>query len=166
MHSLKNLKIAVGVLLAVVTITATSCDGGRGQNRKLKEAAEIHRNSMARFDSVYTALEQEKAEVEAKIARTAPTDERMGAYRAMIRSIDKSMRLLDTWDKSVLGVPGLPESDSVHGSHGHQDLDKLSELSDKEILELQKAYSSRLNEVITEVNGLLTTIDMYEKDDE
>ena len=155
---------ATSLLLLAISLTWFACDSGRGQNRILKEAAEIHTETMARYDSVYAALEAEKADVEAKIARTASTDERMKAYDSMIRSIDKSMRLLNGWDEAVIGVPGLKETDTTHHHHDHQDHAKLSELSDKEILELQKAYRTRLNDVITQVNGLLTTIKMYEND--
>lgn len=160
-------KIAISatfLFLLAISLTWFACDSGRGQNRVLREAAQIHTETMARYDSVYAALEAEKTEVEAKIARTDPTDERMKAYESMIRSIDKSMRLLDGWDEAVIGVPGLKESNTAHHHHNHQDDAKLSELSDKEILKLQKAYRTRLNEVITQVNGLLTTIEMYEND--
>ncbi len=156
---------ATFIFLLAISTTWFACDSaGRGQNRILKEAADIHTETMARYDSIYAALEAEKVDVEAKIARTDSADERMKAYESMIRSIDKSMGLLDGWDEAVIGVPGLKETDTSHHHHNHQNSEKLSEMSDKEILELQKAYRNRLNEVISQVNGLLTTIKMYEND--
>jgi hypothetical protein len=42
--------------------------------------------------------------------------------------------------------------------------DILDGMSDKEILELQKALKARLEEVAKEIRGLLNTIEMYEGD--
>lgn len=153
----------VTLLVAAAATVMMSCEStGRSQNRKIQEAKSIHLAAAARFDSVYSILEAKKAEIEDRMERTSPGDERLEAYQAMMRGLEKSTNLLDEWGDSVPGVPGLDDSVSKYfDPEGNMDLSKLS---DEKILELQTSYSTRLNDVIQEVNGLLTTIDMYENE--
>ncbi len=153
----------VTLLVAAAATLMMSCEStGRSQNRKIQEAKSIHLAATARFDSVYSILETKKAEIEDKIERTSPDDERMEAYQAMMRGLEKSTNLLDGWGEAVPGIPGMDDNGSKYfDPEGNMD---LSELSDEKILELQTSYSTRLNDVIQEVNGLLTTIDMYENE--
>jgi hypothetical protein len=159
-----EMKKTIPFLLIVLTLFASCNDSGRAKNRKLQEAAKIHEDIMTRHDSIYSKLLREKERVSEVLEEGNLSSDKQGAYESMIRSIDKSFRILGTWEESVVGVPGFEHH---HGEHTHHDHDHASDeildgMSDEEILELQKAYQTRLSDVIEQIEGLLTTIEMYE----
>jgi len=155
------------IFTAMALMLLASCgETGRGQNRSVKEAAQIHEEIMTRHDSIYNALENEKNRITSKMSTYRGNEEKEKIYNAMLRSIDKSFRILGTWEESVVGVPGFEhkheDGDHHHHHHDHMKEDIVNEMSDKEILELQRALKTRLDEVSKEIRGLLTTIEMYE----
>lgn len=158
---MKRLMLKAMAILMMGTIL--SACGGKGENRKLKEAATIHAAFMQQYDSTYSALQSEKAKVEELLSTTQPSNDNFKAYESMQRSIDKSLNLLKSWEEAVVGVPGM---EHVHvnapHSHDHAKDEIAANMSDAEILELQKAYQTRLNEVTKEINNLLDTIKMYQ----
>lgn len=160
--------------LCMLAFTMVAC-GGKGQNRKLVEAAEIHKDMMNRYDSLYHSLKDKEKEINARIESLGP--EQKSANESMLRSIKKSVGILDGWEESVVGVPGyeFDYHDHSHGdgdhdhdhSHDHKhtrDNDELLRgMSDQEVLDLQKALNGRLKEVEVEIKNLLETIKMYEQ---
>lgn len=158
----------ISSLLIIIILILSGCGKtGRSQNRSIKEAAKIHEEIMTRHDSIYSALNTEKERITTKIGTVTGNPEREKVYNAMLRSIDKSFRILGTWEESVVGVPGYEHKHEEgehhhHHHHDHMKEDIVNEMSDKEILEIQKALKTRLDEVAKEIRGLLTTIEMYE----
>jgi ABC-type nickel/cobalt efflux system permease component RcnA len=159
----------IGLLIIGLTVLMSCGETGRSQNRAIQEAAAIHEEIMTRHDSIYDALLTKKDRIREKLDTEKPQGEMKTSYEAMIRSIDKSFRILETWEESVVGVPGFEHDHGEgdhhhHHHHDHMKEDILKDMSDKEILELQKALKVRLDEVAKEIRGLLTTIDMYDGD--
>lgn len=158
----------LGIFL--LTLLMVSC-GGKKDNRLLKEAAAIHEETMQRYDSLYHELLDKRAEIEGRI--DGLYGDKKSANESMLRSIDKSLRILDGWEESVVGVPGY-EFDYHHHNHGEgdghehhhhskRDNDQiLRGMNDREVLALQKALKARLAEVSQEINNLLDTIKLYE----
>ncbi len=156
------------MILSLGLMVLTSCgDSGRGQNRTIKQAAAIHEEILTRHDSIYSALEREKKRINEQLSSGTLNTDKKSAYESMIRSIDKSFRILGTWEESVVGVPGFEHAHEEHGHHSHDHLKEeiAKGMSDKEILELQQALQGRLEEVSSQINGLLTTIEMYDQND-
>jgi hypothetical protein len=156
------------MILSLGLMVLTSCgDSGRGQNRTIKQAAAIHEEILTRHDSIYSALEREKKRINEQLSSGTLNADKKSAYESMIRSIDKSFRILGTWEESVVGVPGFEHAHEEHGHHSHDHLKEeiAKGMSDKEILELQQALQGRLEEVSSQINGLLTTIEMYDQND-
>ncbi len=159
------MKVFLQKATALITILAvTTACGGRGDNKKLQEAKAIHTSFMQTYDSTYFALEEEQTRVIKLIAKTPETDERYSAYQSMKRSIDKSFGLLKSWQEAVVPVPGMEHDHDSHAPHDHDPAREatVKGMSDQEILDLQKAYKTRLDEVSTEINNLLETIQNYQ----
>jgi hypothetical protein len=153
------------VLIALVLILSFAACGGKSENRKIIEAAAIHTTFMDRYDSLYHILHDEKVRISENLSAVDQSDPRRSAYESMLRSIDRSIGLLEGWEEAVVGVPGLERPHHHHGEgHKHnQDNDALMKsLSDQEILDLQKAYATRLDDVIKEINTLLGAIKIYD----
>jgi len=153
--------LSLGMMMAM-----TGCDNSDGgQNSTVKKAGAIHEEIMTRHDSIYSALEKEKARIEGQLNAGISNAKKKSAYQSMLRSIDKSFRILNSWEESVVGVPGFEHAHDHHGHHSHDHLKEeiAKGMSDREILQLQQALKERLEEVSTQINGLLTTIEMYDK---
>ena len=149
-------------------IIMVSCgESGREQNRTIKQAAAIHEEILERYDSLCGALKAEDERIVAELEAGIENAKRKSAYESMKRSIDKSFRLLATWEESVVAVPGVEHDHDGehHHSHDHLKEDIAENMSDKEILELQRALQVRLDEVATGIGGLLHTIEMYDQND-
>jgi uncharacterized protein len=151
------------IVLFVLSLFVTVACIDRSQNRKLVEAAEIHRDMMAQHDSIYTMLKERENELMQKMKQVGDTDPNYEAYKSMMRSIAKGQRLLKSWREGVVGVPGMEHehNEDVPHSHDHQNDEKLKSMSDQEILELQEAYSTRLDQLSTKIDELYTTMDMF-----
>lgn len=158
---------------AAMCAAFVACDGKAG-NRQLREAAAVHEEILATHDSIYHRLADKRDEINARIDGLPP--DKKSANESMLRSIKKSMDILNTWEESLVGVPGYEfehhhHHDHDHGDghhhhhHGRENDKMLRGMSDKEILELQKALRSRLNEVKAEIDNLMDTIEMYERRD-
>lgn len=152
-------------LLGLVLLI-TAC-GGRSENRKMVEAAAIHEQILNKHDSIYNQLEIQEERVEKKLAKLSANDPDRVAYESMKRSIDRSYKLLQSWMDGVADFPGSKHVHDSNAPHKH-DPEKertLKGMSDQEILELQKAYKARLDEVGLKIKELITTMDMYTKDE-
>ncbi len=161
---LKSLKFASIALLAIIMVAC----GGRSENRKLKEAAAINNKMMSNHDSIYNVLEEQRVKVNARMESIGENDVNYKAYKSMARSLDRGFKLLSSWESSVVGVPGMEHDhrDGALHSHDHQNEATLKSMSDQEILDLQNAYSNRLDEVSQKIKELITTMEMYTKNDQ
>lgn len=166
-----TVKVLKWLSLALVVLSFAACDGKKG-NRKLVEAAEVHQDMMSRYDSIYHALIEKREEINQRMGGL--NTEQQSANESMLRSIDKSLNILQGWNESVVGVPGHEfeyhdhhdhaDHEDDHNHHHVRDNDNLLRgMSDEEVLDLQKALRTRLNEVSQEINTLLETIKMYEQ---
>ena len=147
----------VFLILSMVFLTF-SC-GSRSENRKLVEAASIHGNMITKHDSIYSMLQDQEKRVESKLSRLSASDPDRVAYESMERSINRSYKLLESWKEGLDDVPNYsqdPENRNNTNTKG---------MSDQKILDLQKAYSTRLDDVSRKINELITTMDMYTKDE-
>ena len=145
------------LILSMVFLTF-SC-GSRGENRKLVEAASIHDKMITKHDSIYNMLEDQEKRVESKLSRLSASDPDRVAYESMNRSIDRSYKLLESWKEGLAEIPNYSQ-ESENGNSKN-----TKGMSDQKILDLQKAYSTRLDEVGRKINELITTMDMYTKDE-
>lgn len=160
---------AVRILSFLFFVAIIASCGGKSANRKLVEAAEIHKEMMARHDSIYHALIDKRKEINERFAELGAVDK--SANESMLRSISKSLELLHGWEASVVGVPGFEfeyhhhhaEGEEHNHDHGNKNDEILRGMSDQEVLDLQKALKGRLNEVAVEIYNLLDTIKMYEE---
>lgn len=143
----------------VLIVIAFAACGDRSDNRQVKQAAEIHREIMQRHDSIYESLNTKQKWVSKQLE--SEQDKKMiSAYQSMDRSLDRGFKLLASWESAVVGVPGVPHNHNPGHTHSH-DEDVVDRMSDKELLDLQKAYKERLDEVEKKVENLLETIDTY-----
>jgi ABC-type nickel/cobalt efflux system permease component RcnA len=159
-------------LALAVAVLATSCEG-RKANQKIREAAALHTAFMEKYDALYHKLLDEKARITSAVDQPAVSEEERGYYEAILRSIDRSFVLLADWEQHVIGVPGLEldhhhhhDHDHGHDHHHHHDHyndDLLSKMSDDEILAMQRALSARLDEVSTEIETMLSAVQLYEE---
>ncbi|MCA1761925.1 MAG: hypothetical protein LC664_02850 [Flavobacteriales bacterium] len=129
------------------------------RNRQIKQAAEIHKDIMHRHDSLYTMLKEKKNWVTAEM-ESESNEKMISAYQSMDRSIDRGFKLLGSWESAVVGVPGVPHNHHEGHTHSH-DEDIVDSMSDSELLDLQKAYDDRLDEVEKKIDNLMDTIDKY-----
>jgi len=158
------MRLIIVVILGIIVIA--SCDNsGREQNRTIKEAAAIHEEILVRYDSLFEALSSENERINDALKTGISNPKRKSAYESMKRSIEKSFRLLASWEESLVSVPGVEHHhhDGHHHHHDHSKDNIVASMSDKEILELQLALKTRLDEVATGIRGLLTTIEMYDQ---
>lgn len=156
---------SIAILFATVLIVV-SCSSDRTQDVQIKKAAEIHKRAIAKHDSIMAILEKQKKQVERNL-ETETIDSNIQSYKAMLKSLDKSMQLLHDWDNELIGVPGV-EHNHDHGhdhNHSHKD-DILDDLSDKEILEIQRAYSEHLDKIEDKISEVITTIELYSQNAE
>jgi ABC-type nickel/cobalt efflux system permease component RcnA len=158
---------SIAVLIATVMIVV-SCSTDRTQDVQIKKAADIHLKAVAKHDSILAILEKQKKQVERNLeTETIPSN--IQSYKAMLKSLDKSMQLLHDWDSELIGVPGVEHNhDHDHGhdhDHSHQD-DILDDLSDREILEIQQAYSEHLDKIEDKISEVITTIELYSQNAE
>jgi len=160
MRRIKTLAIICSGLILIA-----SCSSDRSQNVQIKKAADIHLKSIAKHDSIMEILVSQKNMVEKRLA-TETIESNIKSYKAMLKSLDKSMRLLNDWDEDLIGVPGLehdhdhPHDQQHDHSHHHND-DILEDLSDKEILEIQIAYNEHLDKIEEKISEVTTTIELY-----
>ena len=145
--------VFLGALFAL-----TSCHD-RSQDVQIKKAAAIHLKSAAKHDSIKTVVLETRKMVEEKLSKEEIAANQQ-SYKAMIRSLDKSLYLLETWEEDLVGVPGL-EHDHADHKHDHQNDDILDDMSDSEILELQKAYSDRMDQIEDKITEVIVTIQLY-----
>ena len=154
------------IILSLGLAVMASCgESSRKDNRTIKEAAAIHDEILTRHDSIYSALAKEKKRISAALEAGISNEEKKSAYESMIRSIDKSFRALSSWEESVVAVPGFEHSHDGEHHHSHDPMKEeiAASMSDKEILQLQKALKARLGEVSTQIRGLLITIQSYDQ---
>jgi len=153
------------ILSTIVTVIASCGDSSRADNRTIKEASQIHEEILTRHDSIFSALTEEKERISAALESGISNKDKKSAYQSMLRSIDKSFRVLATWEESVVAVPGFEHNHDGehHHSHDHMKEEIAASMSDKEILELQRALQDRLGEVSTQIRGLLLTIESYDQ---
>ena len=144
----------------VVAILLISC-GGRSQNRKLVQAQEIHKEMMMKYDSIYNALEVQEKRVTKKLESMKGQDPDRAAFQSMQRSIQRSYNLLKSWNDGVTNVPGFEPDQSGNDEHPNTSDLNPKELSDQEILDLQNAYSEKLDQISQKIDELITTMDMY-----
>lgn len=163
------MKLTALAVLGLITLTFIGCEGKSG-NRQLKEAAAIHEEILVKYDSIYHTLTDKQDEINARIESLDA--EKKSANESMLRSIKKSIDILEGWEESLVGVPGYDfehlhhhGEDGHHHEHSRENDSMLRGMSDKEVLELQKALRERLNEVAVEIGNLMDTIKMYEKRD-
>ncbi|MEM9051725.1 MAG: hypothetical protein AAGC47_06700 [Bacteroidota bacterium] len=160
------MRLIIAAIFGIIIMVSCG-ESGREQNRTIKKAAAIHEEILERYDSLYSALKAEDERIVAELEAGISNTKRKSAYESMKRSIDKSFRLLATWEESVVAVPGVEHhhdhDGEHHHSHDHMKEDIAESMSDKEILELQRALQVRLNEVATGIRGLLNTIEMYDQ---
>ncbi|NEN25078.1 hypothetical protein G3O08_16380 [Cryomorpha ignava] len=152
-------------LLGLVLLLA-AC-GGRNENRKMVEASAIHEQILDKHDSIYSVLQEQEQRVEKKLGKLSANDPDRVAYESMMRSINRSYNLLASWMEGVADFPGskhIHNSDSPH-KHDPEKERTMKGMSDQEILDLQKAYKTRLDEVGLKIKELITTMDMYTKDE-
>lgn len=166
-----NLTMVRNLILTLLVLSVSAC-GGKKENRQLKEAAKVHEEMMERYDSVYHALIDKRKEINERMDQLQ--GEKKSANESMLRSIKKSLDLLQSWEESVIGVPGFEFEyhhhhhhdedghDHHHHHHGRENDKLLRGMSDREVLAMQKALRTRLNEVSQEINILLETIKQYE----
>jgi hypothetical protein len=166
---MRKMKMTLLLAMALLTLGFAGCEGKSG-NRQLKEAAAIHEEVLLKYDSIYHTLTDKREEINDRIGSLDA--ERRSANESMLRSIKKSLDILEGWEESLVGVPGYDfEQSHQHGEEGHnhkhanENDAMLRGMSDKEVLELQKALRGRLNEVAVEIGNLMDTIKMYEKRD-
>lgn len=155
------------VLTFLATVAIVISCGGRSENRKLVEAAAIHEKMLIKHDSIYNAITIQKERVDKKLSKLSDSDQDRPAYESMNRSLDRSYNLLSSWMDGVVGVPGIEHNHKDGAPHTHDPVKEqtMKGLSDQEVLELQKAYSTRLDEVGLKIKELITTMDMYTKDE-
>lgn len=153
-------------ILAVMSlaILVVSC-GGRSKNRKLVEAHEIHNAMMAKHDSIYEALKIQDERVTKKLATMSQNNPDRAAFQSMERSIKRSFGLLEKWKSSVADVPGFDQNKPADKNENPQDKVNLKGMSDQEILDLENAYSDKLDQIGQKIGELITTMDMYTKND-
>lgn len=156
-HKMKKSALSILPFLLVAILVA-AC-GDRSENRQVKQAAEIHKEIMQRHDSIYNSLTTKQKWVTEQL-ESERNEKMVSAYRSMDRSLDRGFKLLASWESAVVGVPGVPHKHHPGHTHSH-DEDIVDRMSDKELLDLQKAYKARLDEVEKKVENLLETIDTY-----
>ncbi len=150
--------------ILALTIAMVSC-GGRSKNRKLVQAQEIHKEMMTKYDSIYKAVQVQENRVAMKLEKISANNPDRAAYASMQRSIKRSYDLLEKWKQNVTSVPGFePDNDGVE----KQDKDPSNKvnttgMNDQEILDLQNAYSEKLDQIGQKIGELVTTMDMYTK---
>lgn len=152
------------MFLIASTLIVVSCSSDRTQDVQIKKAAEIHKKAIAKHDSIMAILKKQKKQVERNL-ETETIESNIQSYKAMLKSIDKSMVLLNEWDDELIGVPGVEHDHGHDHDHSHQD-DILDDLSDKEILEIQVAYSEHLDKIEDKISEVITTIELYSQDAE
>jgi len=152
------------VIAGVFLLSLASCSSDRSKDVQIQKAAEIHMKAVAKSDSIMAILEEQKAQVERNL-ETESIPSNIQSYKAMLKSIDKSMTLLNDWNNDLVGVPGL-EHDHDHGHNHSHDEDMLDDLSDKEILEIQIAYSEHLDKIEDKISEVITTIELYSQNAE
>jgi len=150
----------------VAAVALFSCSSDRSEDVQIKKAAEIHLKAVAKSDSIMKILKSQKKHVQNQL-KTETINANVQSYNAMLKSIDRSMSLLKDWNRDVVGVPGLEHEHNHEHDHSHNhDDDMLDDLSDREILELQKAYSEHLDKIEDKISEVITTIELYSQDAE
>lgn len=154
------------LVILALAILVGSC-GGRTKNRKLVESQEIHKAMMMKRDSIFDALQIQEKRVAKKLQTMSPNNPDRAAYNSMERSIKRSYKLLDKWAESVTAVPGFEPDHEDEVNHNHTSTSKVNtkDLSDQEILDLQDAYSNKLDQIGQKIGELVTTMDMYTRND-
>lgn len=152
----KKMKKTIGSLALVLSFLflSLSC-GDRSQNRLIVEASAIHDRMITKHDSLYSMLEKQEKRVDEILTEMPESNPDRVAYESMDRSIQRSYKLLESWREALEDEPS-PSNYSGKGENSKK-------RSDKEILDIQKAYSTRLDEVGVKINELVTTMEMYTK---
>lgn len=145
-----------GSFLLIMLFLSTSC-GNRSENKLIVEAASIHEKMIAKHDSLESMLQEQEKRVNAILDKMPASNPDRVAYESMERSINRSYELLNKWKTALDNEPS-------HLSYTGKG-ENARNRSDKEILDIQKAYSTRLDEVGMKINELLTTVEMYTKDE-
>jgi len=167
-NQMKRFKSLVVVLVGMLLIV--SCSSDRTKNVQIKKAAEIHLKAIAKHDSIMDILVRQKKQVENSL-ESETMSSNIQSYKAMLKSLEKSMALLNEWDNNLVGVPGLKDEHEHGHNHSHDHThhhneDILDDMSDREILELQKAYSEHLDKIEDKISEVITTIELYSQDAE
>lgn len=156
----KNIFNLLAIL--VLAILVGSC-GGRSKNRKLVEAQEIHKAMMTKHDSIFEAVQVQEKRVTKKLESLSSNNPDRAAYASMERSIKRSYDLLEKWDDSVTDVPGFETDHAGKKNDDQTGKANPKDMSDQEILDLQNAYSEKLDQIGQKIGELVTTMDMYTK---
>jgi len=150
------------ILVFALALTVVSCSSDRSKNLQIQKAADIHLKAVAKSDSIMKILVRQKKQVQKSLeSETIPSN--VKSYKAMLKSLNKSITLLNDWNNDVAGVPGLEHEHDHSHDHNH-DEDILDDMSDREILELQKAYSEHLDKIEDKISEVITTIELYSQD--
>lgn len=158
------MKKSIFNILAILAlaILVGSC-GGRSKNRKLVEAHEIHKAMMMKYDSISEALQIQEQRVTKKLESISQNNPDRAAFQSMERSIKRSYDLLDKWNAGVTDVPGFEPDHKGEDNGGQTGNANPKDMSDQEILDLQDAYSNKLDQIGQKIGELVTTMDMYTK---
>ena len=142
---------AITLLILIISCT------DRANDVQIKEAAKIHLKATAKQDSIRDILVKEKMKLEA-LLETESLDTNKQNYKALLSGVNNGIKYLDEWSKDVIGVPGLKHHEGHSHSHNEEILENMS---DREILELQKAYSNKLDTIGVRISEVITTIELY-----
>lgn len=157
----------VSTILLMVTLLCSACSTGP-KNETLKEAAQVHNETLKTYIDLEKDVNIKIMELKAEIASIDPTNSgTVDELNVFLRGLEKSERVLDNWESSLVGVPGMEEH-----SHGVDDTGKAiivenerlaKRLSDEEVLTMQKELNRTLLEIDKQIRKVIDQTDNYER---
>ena len=124
----------------------------------INEAIEVHKNMRTLYFDLETIAEAKKEELkgsmnQAKENADAATAAELSKLNSQLQNLHQE---LAAWKENLVEVPG--HCFHAEGEpHEHHDHPHLKDLSDEEILELQKELKKQLEEIESQLKNLGTT---------
>ena len=141
-----SLLTVCGMLLSAYLFSAC----GDNKDPKMEEAGKVHLEAMAIEESIHEQIEGiDSLKIVLSDKKKTLTD------AAAIASLDSAVAALDavagsfeTWEESVVEVPGLPHEHHHHeGEEHHHDHKPAPDLTPEQMLEVQKESKTNIEKV-------------------
>lgn len=165
---MKSMRLISTISAIALVLSLISCESAekKAEKAQLKEAAAIHNQAIGIHNEVmplFKEVETQKARINSRLSelgKAAKKDEaELAAYKHAFEALGSAEMHMREWMEALVEVPGNEEHH--HHEHGeghdhHHEHGAEPQLTAQQMLDVQKAALSSINDIKKETNEALT----------